>query len=208
MALGVAASAMPQTSYFCQDDFTLLFGEAGNPLATNTSITADGRLLYWNDNKLAGWFSFDAVVSQGSISGSMWTLTFDTGTFTVHSTKTGGTVYWTGTINNLTMTGYVDPNARYDASVYSRPAYESEPTEFISVGSAAITRTGGIWTDPNLILQWAGSYNWNYDGDTPQESENLYGNLQAKLTVPEPGSMIAMLSGLVGLISFTGRKRN
>jgi hypothetical protein len=213
VALGVAASAMPEPTYFCQDDFTLSFGATGNPLAAGTELVADGRLLHWNDNKLAGWFSFDAVMSQpGQISGNTWTMTFDSGTFTIHSTKTGGSNIWTGTIDHFTLTGFVDPDARYDATTYPRPSYESEPTEFISVGDAAFTRltgvAGGSWTDPKLVMPWAGSYNWNYDQDTPQDSDTLYGNLQAKLAVPEPAGIVALLSGIVGLAGFIGRRRN
>jgi hypothetical protein len=216
MALGVAASAMPEPTYFCQDDFTLTFGETGNPLSVGTELSADGRLLKWNDNKLAGWFSFHGVMSQpGVVSGNTWTMIFDSGTFEIHSTKTGGTRYWAGSIEHFTLTGYVDPDGRYDAtdpSAYPRPAYEDEPTEFISVGAAEFDRIpglpGGTWTDPQIFMQWIGSYNWNYDEDTPEDSNTLYGNLQAKIVVPEPAGLIALLSGIVGLVGFVGRRRS
>jgi len=208
VGLAVAAAAMPQTAYFCQDDFNLIFGEHGNALAANSELIADGRLLQWNENKLVGWFSLDAVASQAAqVTATTWTMTFDSGTFSIHSTKSGGTVYWQGTISNLTITGFVDQAARYSATTYTRPSYETEPTEFIAVGGATLARTGGTWTDPQLSLPWMGSYNWNYDGDTPEESDNLYGNLQAKLTVPEPAGFAAILSGLVGLAGLIGRKR-
>jgi hypothetical protein len=34
-----------------------------------------------------------------------------------------------------------------------------------------------------------------------------YGNLQAKIVVPEPAGLIALLSGVVGLVGFVGRRR-
>ena len=213
MAMAIAAKAMPEPTYFCQDDFTLAFGETGNPLAVGTELNADGRLLHWDDNKLAAWFSFDAVLSQpGQMSGSTWTMTFDSGTFTIHTTKTGGAILWAGTIDNLTFTGYVDEDVRYDASVYDRPVYEDEPTEFISVGTAKFDRIpgilGGTWTDPQIFMEWAGSYNWNYDENLPQDSSTLYGNLQGKIVVPEPAGVVALLSGIIGLVGFVGRRRN
>lgn len=209
VAMAIAANAMPEPTYFCQDDFTMTFGATGNPLAVDTELIADGRLLHWDDNKLAAWFSFDAVLSQpGQVSGNTWTMTFDSGTFTLHTTKTGGATLWAGTIDHLTFTGYVDEDVRYDASVYDRPVYEDEPTEFISVGDAKFTRTGGTWTDPQIFMQWAGSYNWNYDENLPQDSNTLYGNLQAKLVVPEPAGVVALLSGIIGLVGFVGRRRS
>jgi hypothetical protein len=216
VALAVAAKAMPEPTYFCQDDFTMTFGATGNPLAAGTELIADGRLLHWNDNKLAGWFSFDAVMSQpGVVSGNTWTMTFDSGTFEIHSTKTGGTRYWAGSIDHFTLTGYVDPDARYDATdmlTYPRPGYEDEPTEFISVGAAKFDRIpglpGGTWTDPQIFMEWAGSYNWNYDENLPQESNTLYGNLQGKIGVPEPAGIVALLSGIIGLVGFVGRRRD
>jgi len=209
LALAVCASAMPEPTYFCQDDFMLTFGEIGNPLAEGTALSAAGRLLKWSENKLAGWFSLEAAMSQpGQVVGDKWTVTFDEGTLTLHSTKTGGTVYWTGNLQQLTLTGYVDPSGRFAASAFPRPSYESEPTEFIAVGNASFQRTGGTWTDPALVLQWVGSYNWNYDEDTPQASSTVFGNLQAKIAVPEPGSVAALVCGLVGFVGFAGRRRS
>ena len=208
MMIGVAGWAMPQSSYFCQDDFTLTFGALGNPLAAGTSIDADGRLLFWNDNKLAGWFTISGVMSQaGQVSNGMWTTVFDSGTINITTKPTGGATLWAGTVDHFTVTGYLDPNLRFNASAYPRPTYETEPTEFISVGAAAFTRTGGTWTDPQLYMDWAGSYNWNYDADTPQESTTLYGNLQGKLCIPEPGTVTALVCGLVGLTGLLRRRR-
>lgn len=202
---------MPQPSYFLQDDFVLTFGEIGNPLAANTSIHTinySTRLLYWNQNLLAGWFHLDATASSaGQVSGGMWTLVFDTGTFSITPSPASGTPLWSGTVDHLTITGYVDPNARFAAAGYPRPTYETEPTEFTAVAEGKFTRTSGTWTDPQLLLDWVGSYNWNYDASTPQESTIIIGNMQARLVVPEPAGVVALLCGLVGLIGLKARKR-
>lgn len=205
---GVAAQAMPEAAYFCQDDFIMTFGELGQPLSVGTTIEGDGRLLFVNQNKLAGWFTFSATVSYaGQSNNGMWRLDFDTGTFKITSKPTGGTVYWSGTIDNLTFIGYDDPNMRYSAADYPRPIFETEPTEFLSVGKAKFTRLDGTWTDPELFLDWIGSYNWNYDEDTLEQSTNIFGNLQARLVVPEPSGIVALACGLVGLVGIY-RKRS
>lgn len=209
LAVAVAANAMPEPTYFWQDDFTLVFGEIGNPLAEGTSLLAAGRLLKWNENKLAGWFNLEVSMNQpGQVIGNYWKATFDTGTLTLHSAKTGGTIYWSGIVQELTITGFVDPAGRYLASAYPRPVYETEPTEYIAVGTGSFLRTGGTWTDPVLVLPWIGSYNWNYDDDSAEVSSTIYGNLQAKIAVPEPASVAALLCGMVGLLGFAGRRRS
>lgn len=202
---------MPQPAYFLQDDFVLTFGSTGNPLATGTNIrTIDysTRLLNWNDNNLAGWFHLNADLSSGETNGGVWTMNFTSGSFSITDGPTGGTVYWSGTVDQLTLSGYVtSPLFGYPATGYPRPAYETEPTEFVAVGAGRFTRQSGTWTDTQLLLDWVGSYNWNYDASTPQDSTSIIGNLQGRLVVPEPGSVVALLSGLIGLVGFWHRKR-
>jgi hypothetical protein len=211
MLAGVTAQAMPQPAYFLQDDFVLTFGAKGDPLAVGTNIhTIDysTRLLNWNDNNLAGWFHLDATLgSAGQTSNGAWVLNFTTGTFSITEKPTGGQTYWSGAVDQLTLMSHTDPSLQYPAAGYARPAYEGEPTEFVAVGAGKFSRTSGTWADPQLELDWAGSYNWNYDANTPQDSTSIIGNMQAKLIAPEPASAVALMSGLVGLVGFWYKKR-
>jgi hypothetical protein len=208
MMIGAAGWAMPQPSYFCQDDFTLTFGAVGNPLVPGTTIDADGRLLFWNEDQVAAWFTVSAAMSQpGQVSNGMWTIVFDSGTINIATDPTGGTTLWAGTVDHFTVTGYVDPSLRFNASAYPRPTYETEPTEFIGVGAAAFARTAGTWTDPKLFMDWVGSYNWNFDANTPEQSSTVYGNLQGRLCIPEPDTAMALACGLVGLTGLLRKRR-
>lgn len=207
LLVGVTAQAMPKSSYFLQDDFIMTFGQTGDMLAAGTEMSGSGRLLDWDKNKLVGWFAFDAKVTYaGQASNGEWMLTFDDGTFNI-TKPTGGTTLWAGTIDHFTIKGYTDPSTRFAAANYLRPIYENQPTEFISVGGAKFIRTAGAWTDPTLLLDWIGAYNLNLDADTPAESTNIFGNLQARLVVPEPAGIVAMICGLVGLVGFGVKKR-
>lgn len=206
--VGVGTQAMPKPQYFCQDDFIMTFGEVGQPLAAGTTIAADGRLLMWSDNLLAGWFTMNATVSHaGQSSSGVWSLVFDTGTFKITSRPDGsGTTYWEGSIEQLTLTGYDQFSTHYAAAGYPRPAYAVQPEQFVSVGAASFARSGGTWTDPKLQMDWLGGYNWTYDNSTPETSSHIYGNLQGMLT-PEPGSLAALVCGIVGLAGCWRRKR-
>lgn len=206
---GIGALAMPKSEYFCQDDFVLSFGAIGDPMAAGTTITADGRLLLWDSNTIAGWFTMTGTLKPVSQPGNgTWQLVFDSGTFKVMSSPINGTTYWQGNISNLTMTGYDQSSATYSAAGYQRPGYVTDPAEYLSVGTAIFTRTDGTWTDPELHMNWLGSYNWTYDNATPATSNNLLGNLQAELSTPEPGSIAALFCGLTGMVGYWRRKRS
>jgi hypothetical protein len=209
LLIGVGASAMPKSEYFCQDDFVLTYGAVGQPMAVGTTISADGRLLLWDSNTIAGWFAMDATVTKaGQSSNGQWNMTFSTGTFKITSKPIGGTTYWEGSVSNLSFTGYDLASTLYDAAGYNRPGYVFDPLKFTSVGGATFTRTGGTWTDPTISMSWLGNYNWTYDNTTPETSNHLLGNLQARLVAPEPGSLAAMLCGLVGIGHYWRRKRS
>jgi|GEM_PF-2011711 len=208
--VGSCVQAAPKPVYFAQDDFVLTYGALGNPLAVGTNIDAGGRLLDWGADKILCWFTLTGQASApGQVVGGESVLNMDQGTLTITTMRNGGgTVLWQGSVNSLQFKSHVNPAENYNASNYSRPAYESQASQYLSVGNGIFTRTGGSWTDPKMTMDWFGSYNWNYDGDTPQTSSYATGNLQGKLVVPEPGSIIALICGSVGLIGAAMRKRS
>ncbi len=212
LAFGAVAQAAPEPVYFLQDDVVLAFGQPGDPLATGTSFELDGRVVLWDINKIAGWFQFTgATTAYADVLGDQWRMDFNdpSGVLTITTEKDGGgSVLWVGTVDYFYIFGHVN-DSTYDATTYDRPAYETEPAVFNYVGSAGFTRTGGdpAWSDPVLLMDWIGAYNLTLDGDTVQESENIFGNLQGKLFVPEPSGMLAFLVGGLGLASFVGKRK-
>lgn len=208
--VAVSVQAMPEPSYLMQDDFSLTFGELGNPLAGGTSFDGTGRIVLWNVEKFAGSFVLSAVAGAPAVDlGNQWRMNFNQGTFKITSLPYGnGVTLWEGRVDNLLLTGNKD-NSKILAAAYDRPAYENEPTEFNQIGSAKFIRTSGVWTDPVINMEWGGSYNINYDANTVAESSMLIGNLQGKLVaVPEPGGLLLIGSGLISLVGLAKRKRS
>lgn len=207
--LAVSAQAMPQSMYFMQDDYILDFGQTGNPLSGGTTIDAVGRIVLWNVETFAGSFVLSSVAGGPAVDlGNQWRMNFNQGTFKITSLPYGnGITLWEGTVDYFYVTGNND-NSKFSAAAYNRPAYETEPSEFNQVATARFTRTGGTWTDPAIGMEWGGTYNINYDATTLPESSMLIGNLQGKLVVvPEPGGLLAICSGLVGLVGVASRRR-
>ena len=212
LAFAVVAQAAPEPVYFLQDDLTLEFGQPGDPLAAGTDLDLDGRVVLWGVSKIAAWFQLTAATTAYADDlGSQWRMGFNdpSGVLTITTGKEGtGSVLWAGSVDHFYVLGHKN-NSIYDATTYDRPAYETEPAEFNYVGSASFTRTGGdpTWSDPVLLMDWLGVYNLTLDGDTVQQSENIFGNLQGKLFVPEPSGMLALLVGGLGLASFVGKRK-
>lgn len=208
--IAASAQAMPQSSYLVQDDYTLTFGELGNPLAGGTGIESMGRIVLWNAEMFAGSFVLSGVAASPAADlGNQWRMNFNKGTFKITSQPYGnGVTLWEGRIDYFWLTGNKD-DSKFLAATYNRPAYEDEPTEFNQTGRAKFVRTSGVWTDSALLLDWAGTYNINYDAASVAESSMLMGNLQGKLVaVPEPGGLLLMGSGLISLVGFVSRKRS
>ena len=207
---GTSAVAMPQDAYFLQDDILYDFATVGIGGAGGT-INADGRLTRWSANVVEGWFLIENASNsqpQQDI-GTEWQIVLDSGTFKITGGPNGtGPTYWVGDIEYFTLT-YKKNDTMYSAAGYDRPSYESEPTEFQTVGIAKLNRTGGTWTDDVLYMEWNGTYNWNFDNEDTEQASFGIGNLQAKLVaVPEPAGVVAMLYGGLGLgVLVVRRKR-
>ncbi len=202
---GAAAQAMPEPQYLLQDNFFLLYGVAGNPLAAGATIDTIGsvnRLVHWDRSETAAWFELHGVANNPvTVNGNVASTVFDSGTFTITST-TGGVVLWTGNIENLVVRTKVDAT-KYPAGTYPRPSFETQPVDFEAVGSGSFVRTGGTWTDSRLALDWFGTYNTDYDVDRTYAS----GNLQGRLLAPEPGSIAGLLCGFIGLTGFVAARK-
>ena len=205
---GSCLQAAPEAMYFVQDDFWQIFGEQGNPGSAGTQIGADGRLVLWDVDQVAGWWTLSAVTTAGAFdNGSgQWQTNYEQGTVTVTDSRTGGNVLWQGSVVSLYTLVNMDQSP-FDATAYDRPDYENQPETFLSVGFGEFARTGGSWLDPGLVLDWMGTYNWNFNGATPGESSEMYGNIQGKLVVvPEPASFVSLLLLTGGLAGRCRRK--
>lgn len=202
------AWAMPEPIYFAQDNYTITFGELGNPISAGTSISAAGHLVRWDAEHIIAYFTLTATApTAGTETGGLGTTNFSNGTFKITSEAGGaGNLLWTGSVRNFNMSVYTDFTTRFPVT-YARPAYEDQPTEYWGIGSAAFDRTGGQWTDSHLAFDWFGTYNWNFDEVPPQDATYAIANLQGRLLVPDAGSATALLCGLVGLTGFVARRR-
>ena len=197
--------AMPESAYFLQDDVVVEFGISGDPFSVDTTVTADGRMLFWDVNAIAGWFFFSGTSTASATSvGDKWQMDYHAGAdfFEINTEKDGsGTVLWIGNVDYFQVLANKNEDP-FSAAPYDRPAYETEPSEFAAVGTARFTRTGGVWIDPVLVLEWVGIYNVSLEG-----TEKAHTNMQAKLIIPEPGGILAFAIGTLGLATYVGRRK-
>lgn len=209
LALALYAQAMPEPYYLMQDDFILTFGAPGNPLAAGSQIDSTGRIVFWNMEKFAGSFSLSTTAGAAAVNlGSQWQMDFNQGTFKITSQPAGnGVTLWEGAVSSFLVTGNND-GSKFSAAPYDRPSYEDDPASFDQVCSATFTRTSGVWTDQVIEMEWGGTYNITFDGNTIPESSWMLGNLQGKLvTVPEPSGLLLIGGGLASLAGVIKRRR-
>lgn len=210
------AWAMPESAYFLQDDFVLTFNQPTDPPAAgavlqisfnpNTSVPGGPRVVYWDHDQKAAWFSLSATASgPAAVANGIATIHFDNGTFTINSESDGsGNNLWTGSIDSFSIQYYTDFTTHFPSSVYDRPDYPNarQWSSYDIVGCGVFNKTGGTWSDSKLVMDWVGGSQMNQGEDGV-----YYGNLEGKLVTPEPGSAAALLCGLTGLSGFVLKRR-
>lgn len=208
LAIAGSLQAMPASLYFVQDDFEQTFGATGNPGSANTEIYAWGKLVRWDVNQVIGVFELTCKTTNGAVdNGTQWVTNYDQGTITIMTKSTNGTLLWSGNVS-FVQTIANKNGSMFSALPYTRPTYDSEPSAFMSIGSAQFTRTAGSWTDSAIGMSWLGTYNWNYDAEDIADATWMSGNLQGKLVaVPEPSSLAACLAFLAPLAARIRRKQ-
>jgi hypothetical protein len=78
------------------------------------------------------------------------------------------------------------------------------------MGEAFFSKTSGVgdWDlYPELVVPWLGSYNWRYEVNSEQVEIAQKGNVQGMLTVAEPGTIMLLGFGLIGLAGFATRRK-
>lgn len=202
-----AFAATPEW-YLAQDDFVLTYAVPNNPGSAGSSFFADGRLMPWSNNTITHWFDISGSTALGAQSvGNQWVTDYSGSVLTIYADNLGvpGPIVWQGTATSLVTI------VNKDASLfpvtdppYDRPAYATDPDNFNSVGDALFVRTSGTWLDNEVVIPWLGTYNWNYVYDQQGNQVKQKGNMQGKLTIPEPMSVIL---GVVGLAAVGGFRR-
>ena len=194
--------------YFSQDDFYLNMpgweGSAGQ------NAFSDGTLNKWTAPEIVAWYQLTGTNTVGAVPvGGQWYTVYDTATLKLWGSYNPilgysnllweGTGFWNTYVN-------IDQSL-FDATAYNRPAYETEPTTFQSVGNGWFDYTAGSWTGwESMEVKWLGTYNWRY-----LEGSFMIGNAQAEINpialIPEPGSLLALGAGLAGLAGMIRRRR-
>jgi hypothetical protein len=143
--------------------------------------------------------------------------------------------YWSGTISNW-ITGLptvstlnIQPNVWYSyAAVYApNPqsdvlyVWDNTGTLYTGTSTATVTTCSAGWTTGGWII---GSQNWGqnawddvqyfpgYLGGVKEWNElrnsaQAFGDIWATGTIPEPSTLVLLVSGLLGLLAYAWRKR-
>ena len=224
---------------FAQDDFILDFN-GPNGTQTGTDIGSDGSKLLtwgtlgdWNTGNVVAYYLIDAVQVSGSwnTGNTEFTSVYNSNlyiyseAFNVDAVNrlsadmsyvASGNNLWTGTGSIFTK---VKPTANpiipvsyaYNPITMPRPAYETEPTSFKSIGDGLFNnKLSGEWGFPVLSLDWFGTYNWRYENipSTSTAYDRQIGNAQGAIsTVPEPATFVGLLAFAPALIAVSRKRK-
>ena len=212
----LATGAQAEGLFFAQDDFVLVYGQPNSPGSAGATFTMDGRLVQWDNNVVAAWFTLSGGNSSAAyVVGGEYRTDYDTDVvLTVTTAPQGaGTLLWQGSGNAYTLVNL--DQSGYDATTFDRPDWYN-PTiitsgfvsEYQSVGAASFVKTAGTWTYAGLAAPWFGTYDWNFINDGQGNQIGSTGNMQGKLDiVPEPGSLMVCVTGLIGCAGVFMRRR-
>ena len=224
---------------FAQDDFILDFN-GPNGTQTGTDIGSDGsRILSWGTlgdwvtGNVVAYYLIDGIQTSGAWNvGNTEFTTIYNSTLYIYSdafnvdavNRLSGDMGYVASGNNLwTGTGdistKVQPTANpmvptsyaYNPITMPRPAYETEPTSFKSIGDGLFnSKLSGSWGCPMLNLDWFGTYNWRYENipNTSTSYDRQLGNAQGVVScVPEPATFVGLLAFAPALVAVSRKRK-
>lgn len=175
---------------------TSINGQVTGGTFTYTLTSAHPDLAGWWTSDYAGWtgFAFMGYYPQGG--GYVATL------FESEGQNTG----WVGTWNLITRG---PDNALYLGLTMDITSAEGGVLTGTFAGEAMTgtygeTAEGKVWSISGQSYSWSGFYGTGYHGTTA--SGGLYGVFVDDLVVPEPSSVLALLTGALGMVGFLRRK--
>jgi hypothetical protein len=201
---GVSVQALPAPPWFAYDNFELTYGTMGSPGSANGTFVSSGQITNFADPAvILGYFSLTGTNPVGAQLVAGQYITVYNSTLTLFADFSHSTTIWTGTGTDRTIVNA--DGSVFPINLARPPAYALQPANYNSIGDGAFSGAATVevpFTELKIVL---GTFNWSYNNDDPTKVTIQHGNAQGNVGVPEPGLLLLLGAGLIGVLGLRSK---